>query len=359
MKVLQFVFVTGFFFCLSARCFQDDSLWNTLSSQAKLNRITKSLNDLDEACFISVVSGFSDTENGKIGNAFAEIVQKWIKNHNVSSELLVVFYNNPIVYKNRDLWSDILLSWKKKYLSINEAHAFLAAKGQFDVVNKLYEIFDKEEQLSVYDRLKWVKIKSLIGETGTIAGQYCRIISSEPRMTPVALDQFSFILREFEKQTADSVLSDFFRCCVYRSEMDSVQIREWGSEIYSRVGLYNRQVEILKALETHEFPVDEELMGVAFSHLSSQRYDLALKLAKELYFKRKSGETNHSVAFIIYESFRGLGLNDSALQWLKKVDLNSSRQLTDAVVLCQNTGAYEKAQELIANNREKSEKTMD
>lgn len=348
MKALQLVFFAGIFFCLNAQCPQDDSLWNTLSSQAKLSQITDRLNNLDEACFISAVSEFYDTENVKFGEAFAETVQKWIKLHNVSTELLVAFYNNPLIYKNRDLWSDVLLSWKRKYLSINEAHAFLTAKGQFNVINTLYEILDKEDFLSVYDRLKWVKIKSLIGETGTIAKQYCRIIGSEPRMTPVALDQFSFILREFEKQTADSVLGDFFGCCVYRSGTDRVQIREWGSETCLRLGLYKRQIEILKALETREFPVDEELMGAAFSHLNSQRYELALKLAKELYFNRKSSETNQSAAFIIYESFRGLERNDSALQWLKRVDLNSLRQLTDAVVLCQNVGAYEKALAFIA-----------
>jgi len=347
VKVLQLLFLTGYVFCLNAWCPQTDSSWQTLSNHIKLNRILNEVNDLDESCFISIISDLPAAEKGKTRDKLVEVVKKWIKGHKISAELLVSFYKSPLIYNNRDIWPAVFSVWEKTYVSVDEAYAHLAAKGLFHIADTLYDIYDKEDKLNVFNWLKWAKLKNITGDNDAIGSLYCRIISSESKLTPIALSQFRYLLKDQKMQVADSILSDFLRCFVYRSETDTVQIREWTSQTCSELGLYNRQIEILKTLNTENYPVYGDLFYVSTSHLSNKRYRYAVDAAKVIYNNSREIENKQKAAFLIYESFRDQNLNDSALMWLKRVNLQSSKQMIDAATLYQNAGLYDKAQEII------------
>lgn len=347
MKILQLLFLTGYVFCLNAWCPQTDSSWQTLSNHTKLNRILNEVNDLDESCFISIISDLPDVEKGKTRDKLVEVVTKWINSRKISTELLVSFYKSPLIYKNRDIWPAVFSLWEKTYVSIDEAYAHLAAKGQFHIADTLYDIYDKEDKLNVFNWLKWAKLKNITGDYDAIGGLYCRIINSESKLTPIVLSQFRYLLKDQKMQIADSILTDFLRCFVYQSETDTVQIREWTSQTCFELGLYNRQIEILMALNTENYPVYGDLFHTSTSHLSNKRYRYASDAARVIYNNSRDIENKQKAAFLIYESFRDQNLNDSALIWLKRVNLQSSKQMIDAATLYQNTGLYDKAQEII------------
>ncbi|NLG18456.1 MAG: tetratricopeptide repeat protein [Fibrobacter sp.] len=271
-------------------------------------------------------------------------LKKWAHNNSLGNAALVNCYRSTL-RSNASAWQEILKIWEKSNGTPFDVFMKLVNSGKPEQADLIFTIFEGEGRLDAHDLLRWAKIKSVIGDFRRIPGLFCRFIRSEPRITSIALNQFSGLLGDMPLSAADSAIQQFLDCGLAGPEADTATIASWAADACSRLGLYEREVEILKSSRLPS--LREELLDAAKKRFIRRNYKDAIEAAREFYRGNDDKEDLRAAATIIYQSFRELGHADSALLWFERSGLKTEASNAEAVVLYQNAGDFSKASGLI------------
>ena len=324
-------------------CSMVDSLWLNQGRNSSLKDISAKISEIDESCLGPVLSKLISRKHN--WDSLAIFVRIWSQRNGFSNQALFSCYREGLS-GHRKVWDAIVSSWELTNGLAQDVFAGLVNSGKPVVADSLFTIFEAEGKLDVHDFLRWAKVKSITGDFRRIPGLYCRVLSNERRLASIALSQFANILDDVPTGSADSILQSFYRCSLGRNGADTVMICAWLANTYSRLGLYERELEVLGSLQ--DIPVvKERLLVTARSHFTIKQYEQAIAAARLVYRGAGNDKLKIQAATIIYQSFIEQGKNDSALIWVELAGFKSEMAKLEAVVLYQNAGSLKRAQSLI------------
>lgn len=336
-----------------------DSAWETFGFSQKVSSLQSHLNSTSNECLSSALASINKNTSEDTIKNFISILQRWSTTNTVGNQLLFAGYSNEFIHRNRTTWQAIVTLWEKSNTSPYAAIVSLINSGEPLVADTLLRILDSEGKIDVPELLRWTKIKLVIHEYASIPALYCRIISKKPqnkkdstsllRAQTLALSQFSSQVGEVPGEVADQFLQQYKKCALEMPDADSSSIRSWLAQTYSRLGMFDRELEILTSIVPSESGVtlSADLADIARERFLYLQYIPALRAAKASYSRAQDSEIKADAASIVYQSFLALGLEDSALIWLKKADITTDSRIVDAVVLYQNSGQIQQSQAFI------------
>jgi hypothetical protein len=355
--LLLFIIISATSIC-SGVC-DEDSTWGKFSFCQKLSSLQSHLNSTSNQCLSSALASIDKNVDETSINDFLAILKQWAKTNIVDHQILFAGYSNQFIHRNRTTWQEIVTLWGKSNTSPYAAIVSLTNSGEPLVADTLLRILDSEGKVDIPELLRWAKIKIITHDYASLPALYCRIISKKAqtqkdstsllRSKTLALSQFSSQIDEIGSENADKVLQQYLKCSLEMLDADSFAIRTWLAQTYSRIGMFDRELEILtsivpsKSAET----LSADLADLARERFLNLQYIGALRAAKASYIRAKDSETKAEDATIVYQSFLALGLQDSALIWLKKADITTDARIIDAIVLYQNSGQIQQSQALI------------
>jgi hypothetical protein len=336
-----------------------DSGWEKSSLAQKMPSFQSHLSSISEQCLCSALASIDMSDDESTIKNFISILEQWAKTNTLGHQILFAGYKNEPIHRNRSIWQAVLTLWEKSNPSPYAAVVSLINSGAPSNADTLLRILDSEGKIDIPELLRWAKIKVVIHDYTLIPALYCRIISKKPqnqrdstsllRAQSVALDQFSSQIDEIRGETADQLLQQFKKCSLEMLDADSSLIRSWLAQVYSRLGLFDRALETLTSIvpSNNAATLSADLSDIARERYLYQHYIPALGAAKASYSRAKDVEILADAAAIIYQSFLALGLQDSALVWIKKANLTTESRIIDAIVLYQNSAQALQAQTLI------------
>ncbi len=202
----------------------------------------------------------------------------------------------------------------------------------------------------------------IIKDYSSVAALYCRILnrsdnfsndSTYSRSSYLTLNQFASQMQELGGENADRILQQFKKCSLEKIDADTIQLRNWLSKTYSRLEMFDKEIEILTSIQTEKTKqfLGTELIEIAKDRFLFKKLIPALHAAKAAYTKTNDKELQSDAASIVYQSFLSLGLADSAVKWLKKTDITSENRIIEAIELYQNAGQVQQSRQLITRLR--------
>jgi tetratricopeptide (TPR) repeat protein len=336
-----------------------DSTWEAFSFSQKVSSLQSHLNSTSIECLASALASIDRNVDENAVKDFISLLQKWAKTNTVDHQLLFAGYSNEFIHRNNTTWQAIESLWGKSNTSPYAAIVSLANSGEPLIADTLLRILDSEGKVDVPELLRWAKIKIVIHDYALVPALYCRIMGKKAqtskdsasllRAQSLALSQFSSQIDEIRGETADQLLQQYKKCTLEMPDADSSSIRSWLAQTYSHLGMFDRELEILTLIVPSESvaTLGADLADLARERFLYQQYIPALRAAKASFANTQDGEIKADAASIIYQSFQTLGLQDSALIWLKKANLTTDNRIIDAVVLYQNSGQIQQSQAFI------------
>jgi hypothetical protein len=350
------------FLCTASTCFAacgEDSSWETLSFSQKVSSFQPHLNSTSIECLSSALASIDKNIDEDAVKNFVSLLQKWATTNTFGHQLLFAGYSNEFIHRNHATWQAIEGLWGKSNTSPYAAIVSLANSGEPLIADTLLRILDSEGKVDIPELLRWAKIKIVIHDYALVPALYCRIMGKKAqtskdstsllRVQSLALGQFYSQIDEIRGETADQMLQQYKKCTLEMLDADSSSIRSWLAQMYSHLSMFDRELEILTSIVPSKSAatLGADLADLARERFLYQQYIPALRAAKASFVRTLDGEIKADAASIIYQSFQALGLQDSALIWLKKADITTDNRIIDAVVLYQNSGQIQQSQAFI------------
>ncbi|MBN1307299.1 MAG: hypothetical protein JXA18_05245 [Chitinispirillaceae bacterium] len=280
--------------------------------------------------------------------ALVPLVRAFARHNPVSDTLLFCGWRHRLRRETGSVFAALRHAWKRQHPSLNAALLAYQQAGAADRIDTLCTIFDRENGLDAHILLRWIDAKEVLDDYAPVPDLFCRVISERPQLTPLALNRFETILDELAARRCDTLLQRFAGCPFGKApQTDTAAIRSWIIEQYGRKGLFSRQLEMVSSLENNGDRRCGLLHSIARRRLERQRYAEAAAAALALYRCTSESERRRGAASLLYESYRALGLNDSAKTWLERAGVTSEKSRIEAIELYQRAGDYAKAAELI------------
>lgn len=305
------------------------------------------ISELKEECLVQEIKLALIDNSPETDKNLIAVIEKWTDIHGFSASLLNNLYWNTNIRSNRHFLPSIFELFMKKNGSVYETVTSLISRGQSRLADSMFVLFNESGMVGPYETLRWIKVKSILGEYGTVASLACRTLSEKNSLIPSALNQLSIVLEEMPLDTADRVIKSFISCWAERPESDTVMLRTWAAQKYDQLGMYEREVQTLTLLETKLSSVTEELIEIARHCFENRNFTSAIFAAREAYKRLQNGDLKNSTASLIYNSFNETGLKDSALLWMSRVKLQSAQEKIRAVSLLQESGQFKRSRECI------------
>jgi tetratricopeptide (TPR) repeat protein len=322
----RFLFLPVFFTILSA------AAWSRAADKNESACLPGS--EPADTCLCRLLEGVSSSDS------VMTFLKRWSEKKHLSNAALVNCYKSKLRSHARH-WQEIIRIWEKSNGTPYEVFVALVNSGRQEEADRIFTVFESEGKLDSHDLLRWAKVKSVIGDFKRIPGLVCRFIDAEPRLTSVALNQFNGFLDEMSPSAADSAIKGFLSCGLAKPGSDSATIISWTADACSRLGFYDLEIEILSLSRLPS--IQEKLLDAAKNRFSRRKYREAIKAAKKFY----EIKPNKEAATIIYRSFRETGADDSAITWIERTGYRTDNSITEAVILYQNAGQFNKASALI------------
>ncbi len=337
--LLPLVLAASFFTPVAANCPSFDTIATTLSTSERKGHYTP----VNEVCLCSLLV----REQRKSAETIP-LIQAFSKRYPVSDTLLFCAYRHKALRENRSVFAALRHAWKQHNPSIGAILLNYQQNGASGKIDTLCTIFDQENALDVYLLLHWIEAKQVLDDYKSIPGLFCRVIQDRPGLAPLALNQFETIIDELPPALCDTLLVQFTRCNLSGVRADTAAIRSWIIDQYGRKQLFDRQLNLLFALEKNSAAQCEQLYTMAQQRLGRQHYAPAVAAARAAYLRTADTAMRQSTASLLYKAFRAQGLFDSAKVWLEQTGVTSEKSRIEAIDLYQHLGEYSKAAGLIA-----------
>ena len=326
-------------------CIMFSSVAATCPTDAEIKKMIisgKQSSQISETCLCSL---FVRTP---MKNRNAEkLITAIIRYHPITDTLLLCLHKQRIIRENARLMTSVCTAWKERYPSLNIVFDRYRQSGNIHRIDSLYMILDQQRLLNAHQLLQWIDTKKVLDDYRSIPALYCRIITVQPSLTTLALNQLNAIINEIDAQLADSLLTEFSICKFNSSKSESGELFRWILDQFGRKGLYTRQLELLTEKIHPSTQRDTILTEIATAYLKRGAYHPAVKTAGALY--RSTGDPNfkHTAAVVLYQSYRSLGMFDSARTWIQHTDIISERDRIDAIEMYHHLKDFKSASTLL------------
>lgn len=328
-------------------CPDSDSFWLKSNSSLKMQFLLEHCNQIDSVCFCSVIETLLARGKKVDPDSMILFVKRWAENNKTSTGLLLKCYRSELIYSARPVWSIIFADWQHDNQTVYHEFDNLIKSGMHSIADTLYSIFDAEGKLEPQDWLRWAKLKALIGDYSKVATLCCRVIQLEPGLSEFTLYQFGLILEDSDSAVSDNMMEQFYKCSLRDPETDTLSIRSWLADTYSKLGFFRQELNIFKVMSASGVSVAARALDAARSRFSRKRFRDAIDAARMSYLNTDRFALKSAAASLIYQSFTKLGEKDSAAQWLNRIDLGSDKNRIEAICFYQNNGDFSNAARLI------------
>ncbi len=341
------------FFFLTLRpvfsgCLDTDSSWQRLDLPTRLKFLLDNCSQIDSDCFYSIIQSLVEQKGRKnYQDSVTLFVKKWTEQHKTSTSLLFTSYRSDLIYSRKPIWALIVSDWEKDNQTLYSEIDNLVKRGQYVSADTLYSIFDAEGKLDAQDCLKWANIKSLLGDHSKNAMLYCKAIQKEPMLSVFAFHQLGRELKESDLGIAEKVLEQFSKCAIESPGSDTLSIYSWLADIYAELGFYNQELAALELMSASGGAIAARALETAQKRYSLHKYKEAVEAARMSYQNTDRFSIRSVAAAICYQSFLKVGQIDSASGWLRRMELGSDKNRTEAITFYQNYGDFSNAALLI------------
>ena len=296
-----------------------------------------------EACLCSLLVQSPQ----RTASTVVPLIQAFARYTPVSDTLLFCAWRQKQKREFGSVFAAVLHAWKQHHPSLNAALLRFQQTGAVGKIDTLCRIFDREGELDVILLLRWIEAKQILDDYAPVPGLLCRVISGRPELTPIALNHFESILDEVATQRIDTLMGHFIACAFSGPKTDTNAIRSWVIDLYGRKQLFDRQLELLSALEKNTSRKCEHLQSIALQRFRVRQFTPAAAAAKLLYNCSSERKFRQDAASLLYQIYHALGMNDSAKIWLELAGVTSENSRCEAIELYQQLGDYSKAAGLI------------
>ncbi|MBN1578939.1 MAG: hypothetical protein JW913_20425 [Chitinispirillaceae bacterium] len=299
---------------------------------------------LSEVCLCSLI-----VRQPEINAAtFAALIAAFARHNPVSDTLLFFGWRQHLRRETGPVFAAIRHAWKQYHPSASTALLAYQQIGATGRIDTLCTILDQEKGLDAYLLLRWIEAKQVLDDYAPVPGLLCRVISERHQLTPLALSRFETILDELTAPRCDTLLQRFANCAFGGAKQtDTASLRSWIIDQYGRKGLFDRQLYVVSSLEKNSAGRCRSLHSMARQRFGRQQYAAAAAAARALHRCTSKRELRQDAASLLYQSYRAMGLSDSAKTWLELAGVNSEKSRIEAIELYQHLGDHQKAADLI------------
>jgi hypothetical protein len=286
-----------------------DSAWESDSFQKKIEFLESRVDSLTSLCICKAVSKITCPSDQNY-DGFLSVLQKWAKKNKFDNSILFAAYSNQSIHRNRVLWNQLFKIWENSNKSPYATVVSLINSGEPLRADTLLSILDSEGKVDIPELLRWTKVKIIIKDYPSIAALYCRILnrgdnslndSTLSRSGYLTLNQFATQMQELGGENADRILQQFRKCSLEKIDADTIMLRNWLSKTYSRLEMFDREIEMLTSIQTEKTKqsLSTELIEVAKDRFLFKKLVPALHAAKTAYTKTNDKELQSNAASII------------------------------------------------------------
>jgi hypothetical protein len=215
--------------------------------------------------------------------------------------------------------------------------------------DSLYRVLDRYSALNTEQIYRWVHSRELLGRYAGSVELYCRLLDADSRFGEAV---FSRLYQLFENAPPDSTkhsVGAFEKCVLCRSGIDTLGIRFRLANFYAGHGLDSAELNVLTSAAGSPGRLVSRLLDMARERHSGGRYHAAVLPALYVYERTGIAREKTLAAELVYQSYRSLHRDDSALVWITKTDLSKENRKIEATALYQRAGRLPEAKALIGS----------
>ncbi|MCP4646584.1 MAG: hypothetical protein GY852_02465, partial [bacterium] len=221
-------------------------------------------------------------------------------------------------------------------------------KGLYTEADRLYEDLMTLSLLGGYDLLDWARIRGVLGNLNGAAELFCLASTKDRAMVNPALNQLKRLLTDISStETKRDALQQFSGCYQSQEGADLDSLSLWLSKAYAYFDLYREEEQAITGLDKKPRSKGIRLLQTAQHRFARSLFAEALPAAKKAWGYSTDKPLRQKCAVILYQSYLHTGNPDSALLWLKNVDLTNTHSRANAVVLYQSSGFLQKADSIL------------
>ena len=325
-----------------------DSFSAGLTSAQKIQKLKEvKVESLDESCVIAILGKFNKENNKTVAEQVIGLVNRWVEKKPLT---LALFYNcaaMAAVQGGRETGAGVLALWKGNGRDIHHLPVQFSRTGQQAQADSLWRALDRCAPLNMQKLLEWARVREVLGAYNGSVELYCRALHADPRALDLVYGRLYQLFENASTDTVAAALGPFERCVFDLAEIDTLGVQLWLADFYGRRSMDAQEMNVLGLFGASSQQLFPRLMDMARVRYIRGFYAKAIVPAQVAYRRAASPQAKTTAAGMLYQAYRALGRNDSALLWLKRADLSSEKGRIDAVVLYQCAGALSEAQKIL------------
>lgn len=245
-------------------------------------------------------------------------------------------------------WETVCRQWEREHGTLKERALALYGEGKLGMADTMHLALARAGMLSTSQYLQWETILSTRRAYDGLGRAMCMMGVQEPRLITLSRSHLGRQVADMDTAQVRQMLEAYADCFLASAEADTGALRDWLANTYARAKLYGAELRTLVELDAPNRPVLQTLVRVARRHYALKRFSFAARTALEAWSRTENRELRQLCATIAYESYRHLGLRDSAEVWLERTDMAAAGAAHRAVVFYQAHGQLVKADSLLA-----------
>jgi hypothetical protein len=293
-------------------------------------------------CFCEVLSN-----NNSNASEVVPLIQLYAKAHPINDTVLFCAYRHETVRNNASVFATIVYAWKQRNPSPASRIQHYQQAGAFRSIDTLCSVLDYDKRLDTYLLLRWIDTKQVLDDLDAVPELFCRVIQDKKELLPLALNQFAMLLQEVPPGRAASLLNKFCGCGLDKDTLLNPEVLPWVIEQYGIKRLFTEQIDVALKNTADGLQRYELLHTIALQNLSSRCFIPASRAAQAAYDCAASTKQKKESAAIIYKSYKGRDVSDSARIWFERSDAAAVADPREDVEVYLNAGDYVKAAERI------------
>lgn len=254
--------------------------------------------------------------------------------------LIICFFSCTTIFAGSEFSQSVPVSIQNKVASLLEHDDFREA-------DSLCTAFDLARFMGPNDLMKWMRIKSTIGQYGQAARFACTALGKGPQYGPMLQYQLAELVKDAKIDTVRAALNAYCLCALGGGGCDTPAFKQWISEIYPRFGLYDDEIDVLVSLDSKKFPSAQGLLESARQRFSQRLFSRVIRPAQQAFARGSTASQKAMCALLLYQSFAQMGKNDSAALWLSRLPLKEDPFKAEAASFFQRSRYFVKADSLI------------
>jgi hypothetical protein len=219
--------------------------------------------------------------------------------------------------------------------------------SQYGKADSLYGVLDEYGALKAGQIYKWTRCRELLNRYAGSVALYCRLLDADARFADAVFGRLYRLLEQAPPDSVRRALGAFELCALNRDGIDTFSVRMRIAGVYASHGCDSAELSVLAAASGPPERLLQRLMDMARERYAGRKYAAAVAPALIAYERAGGGRTKTGAADLLYQTYRALHRDDSALIWIARTDLSKENRKTEAAALFQRAGRLPEAQALI------------